>query len=51
MRMKAETPTSLNPAPDTCTAVSAAKLNPMKEAWKYRIKKFQNTVFLIFKKN
>jgi hypothetical protein len=27
--------------------VSAEKLKPMKEAWKYRIRKFQNIVFLM----
>jgi hypothetical protein len=31
--------------------MSAAKLKPMKDAWKYLIKKFQNIVFFIFKKN
>ena len=51
IKIKIDVPISFNSTPCFWTTERAAKLNPMKEAWKYRIKKFQNTVFLIFKKN
>ena len=50
-KITTDEPMSLNPPPRFCTTVSAAKLNPMNEAWKYLIRKFQNIVFLIFMKN
>ena len=47
IKITIDAPMSLKPPPVFCTTVKAAKLNPMKEAWKYLIRKFQKIVFLI----
>ena len=50
IRITTDDPMSVNSPPEVQTTVSAAKLNPMNEAQKYRIRKFQNIVFFIFMK-